>query len=183
MNEFTLSFDEKIILLEVARNSICKLRGVNSLLPDTFEYPIALEIPCGAFVSLHVQDKLRGCYGRMISEDPLWKTVDEMSVWAASRDYRFNPITASEIQNLKIEISVLSPMKLIEDINEIELGKHGVYIRKGPNSGVFLPQVAVETGWSLDEFLGHCARDKAGVGWDGWKSADIYTFSALIFSD
>jgi hypothetical protein len=74
-------------------------------------------------------------------------------------------------------------MRKIKNISEIQLGKHGIYIKKGFSGGTFLPQVATETGWTLDEFLGHCARDKAGIGWTGWKDADIYIYEALIFEE
>ena len=74
-------------------------------------------------------------------------------------------------------------MLKIEDINEIELGKHGIYIKKGHRTGTFLPQVATETGWNLEQFLGHCSQDKAGLGWDGWKEAEIYIYEALVFSE
>ena len=88
-----------------------------------------------------------------------------------------------ELGQIDIEISVLSPLKKIQSPNEIILGKHGIYIKKGFYSGTFLPQVATETGWTKDEFLGHCARDKAGIGWDGWKQADLYTYEACVFSE
>jgi AMMECR1 domain-containing protein len=74
-------------------------------------------------------------------------------------------------------------MKKITSPKEIVLGKHGIYMRKGTASGTFLPQVATGTGWSVEDFLGHCARDKAGIGWDGWKSADLYVYEALVFSE
>ena len=74
-------------------------------------------------------------------------------------------------------------MKRIESIDEIELGKHGIYIKKGYRGGTFLPQVATETGWNKEEFLGHCAQDKAGIGWEGWKTAEIYIYEALVFSE
>jgi hypothetical protein len=74
-------------------------------------------------------------------------------------------------------------MKKIESIDEIELGKNGVYLRKDGRSGTFLPQVATSTGWTKEEFLGHLAKDKAGIGWDGWKSADLFTYEAIIFSE
>ena len=78
---------------------------------------------------------------------------------------------------------LLSPMKKINSIDEIVLGKHGIYIKKGYFSGTFLPQVATETGWSKEDFLGHCARDKAGIGWNGWKDADLYIYEAEVFSE
>ena len=74
-------------------------------------------------------------------------------------------------------------MQKIDDIQQIVLGKHGIYIKKGYQSGTFLPQVATETGWDLEEFLGHCARDKAGLGWTGWKNADIYVYEAIVFEE
>jgi AMMECR1 domain-containing protein len=78
---------------------------------------------------------------------------------------------------------VLTPLKKIQSADEIELGKHGIYMKKGYHSGTFLPQVATDTKWSLEEFLGHCARDKAGIGWDGWKDAELFVYEAIIFSE
>jgi AMMECR1 domain-containing protein len=87
------------------------------------------------------------------------------------------------MKDIEIEISVLTPMKKIHSINEIVIGKHGIYIVKGQNSGTLLPQVPEKYGWTREEFLGYCARDKAGIGWNGWKDADIYIYEAIIFSE
>jgi AmmeMemoRadiSam system protein A len=106
-----------------------------------------------------------------------------MAISAAFHDRRFSPLQKSELDRVEIEISVLSPMKRVNDITEIELGKHGILIESGYRSGVFLPQVATETGWTLEEFLGHCARDKAGLSWEGWRDANIYVFTAEVFSE
>jgi AmmeMemoRadiSam system protein A len=106
-----------------------------------------------------------------------------MAVAAAVQDFRFPPVSPEELDKLEIEISVLTPMRRITSIDEITLGKHGIYIKKGSKGGTFLPQVATETGWSKEEFLGHCAQDKAGIGWDGWKDAEIYVYEALVFSE
>jgi AmmeMemoRadiSam system protein A len=106
-----------------------------------------------------------------------------MAIAAATEDYRFPPVEGQEVNQLDIEISVLTPMRRVGSIDEIELGKHGIYIRKGTRGGTFLPQVATETGWSKEEFLGHCAQDKAGIGWDGWKDAEIYVYEAKVFSE
>ena len=106
-----------------------------------------------------------------------------MAVSSSTQDSRFPPVKPDELDKIDIEISVLTPLKKIENIDEITLGKHGIYLKKGFASGTFLPQVATETGWTLEEFLGHCARDKAGIGWDGWKEAEIYTYEAIIFSE
>ncbi len=89
-----------------------------------------------------------------------------MTISSSTKDYRFTPVTPPELNKIKIEISVLTPMKKIENIDEIELGRHGIYIRKGSQSGTFLPQVADKTGWTVEEFLGHCARIKPI--WVGW---------------
>jgi AmmeMemoRadiSam system protein A len=120
-------------------------------------------------------------YRRFEPNIPLYQVVIEMAVAAATEDYRFSPISEKELDEVEIEISVLTPFKKIKSIDEIELGKHGIYIMKNGRGGTFLPQVATSTGWSLEEFLGHCARDKAGIGYTGWKDADIYTYEAIVF--
>jgi AmmeMemoRadiSam system protein A len=106
-----------------------------------------------------------------------------MAISAATEDYRFESVNTDELKDIDIEISVLTPMKRIYNIEEIELGKHGIYIKKGGRSGTFLPQVANETQWSIEEFVGHCARDKAGIGWDGWRDAELYTYEAIVFDE
>jgi len=106
-----------------------------------------------------------------------------MAIAASTQDHRFLPVKEYELEDIHLEISVLTPMKRIDSIDEIELGRHGIYIKKEGRSGTFLPQVAAETGWNLEEFLGHCAQDKAGIGWEGWKDAEIFTYEALVFSE
>jgi uncharacterized protein (TIGR00296 family) len=106
-----------------------------------------------------------------------------MAVASSTRDTRFNPVKSDEMATLRIEISVLTPLKKITSPDEIILGKHGIYMKKGYNSGTFLPQVAKSTGWTKEEFLGHCSRDKAGMGWDGWKTAELYTYEAIVFKE
>jgi AmmeMemoRadiSam system protein A len=126
---------------------------------------------------------LRGCIGTFRQDQPLWQNVMEMAQSAAFNDPRFSPLSFDELNKIDIEISVLTPLKKIKSIDEIQLGKHGIYIKKGLRSGTFLPQVATETGWTLEEFLGHCAQDKAGIGYYGWKDPDteIYIYEAIIF--
>jgi len=109
--------------------------------------------------------------------------VQDMTIAAATEDYRFSRVVSDELSTIDMEISVLSPLKLIKSIDEFELGKHGIYIKKGSRGGTFLPQVATETGWTKEEFLGHCAQDKAGIGWTGWKDADIYIYTAIVFGE
>jgi len=137
----------------------------------------------GAFVSIYNENKLRGCLGRFGSSLTLGQVVKEMTLAAATRDQRFDPIKKEELLNLRYEISILTPRRKIKSIDEIVLGRHGIYIEKDEYHGVFLPQVAVKTGWTLEEYLGHCSKDKAHMGWDGWREADIFVFEAIIISD
>ena len=150
---------------------------------DATKFSSILNSQCGVFVTLHKYNELRGCIGLITTDQPLYKSVQEMTISAAAHDYRFKAVDQDELSDIEIEISVLSPMTEIKDIAEITLGKHGIYLKKGNKTGLFLPQVATETGWSKEDFLGHCAHDKAGMEWDGWKTADIYTFSATVFGE
>jgi hypothetical protein len=134
-------------------------------------------------VTLKSRGDLRGCIGRFDASEPLYEVVRAMAVAAATQDPRFEPVRPAELPGISVEISVLTPMRRISSIDELKLGTHGVYIRKGNRSGTFLPQVATETGWSKEEFLGHCARDKAGLAWDGWKDAELYVYEALVFGE
>jgi uncharacterized protein (TIGR00296 family) len=106
-----------------------------------------------------------------------------MTLAAATRDPRFAPVESPELEYIEIEISVLTPLRKINSIEEFELGKHGIYMTKDGKSGTYLPQVASETGWTTEEFLGHCSREKAGLGWEGWKSADLFIYEAVVFRE
>ena len=112
----------------------------------------------GAFVTIQKKGQLRGCIGYIEGRGPLYKTVEEMAEAAAFRDPRFMPVSDKELPDLDIEISVLTPLKRITDINEIEVGKHGIYIKKGWYSGLLLPQVATEYGWDRLTFLEHTCK-------------------------
>jgi uncharacterized protein (TIGR00296 family) len=106
-----------------------------------------------------------------------------MTIAAASQDRRFAPVESPELPYISIEISVLTPLQKISSIDEFKLDQHGIYMTKDGRSGTFLPQVARETGWSKEDFLGHCSRDKAGLGWEGWKEADLYVYEAIVFGE
>jgi AmmeMemoRadiSam system protein B/AmmeMemoRadiSam system protein A len=136
----------------------------------------------GAFVTINKQGSLRGCIGHIKGVKPLYKSVEEMAAAAAFQDPRFPPVTKKELKDLDIEISVLTPFEQITDVNEIEVGKHGIYMERGFYSGLLLPQVATEYGWDRNTFLEHTCR-KAGLPLDAWKDKDtrIYIFSADIF--
>ena len=181
---FSLRENEKKQLLQIARKSIENLLAGKDDEPyDSTKATLALQRHCGAFVTLHVDGKLRGCIGNLVGFHPLYKVVSNMARAAAFDDPRFRPVTAKEMGRIDIEISVLSPLRQIHSIDDLQLGRHGIYIRKGEHSGTFLPQVAEETGWSKEEFLGHCARDKAGLSWNGWKDADLYVYEAVVFGE
>jgi hypothetical protein len=183
-HDFSLSDDEKMTLLNIARSAISEYLASGQK-PEIGQDMLSdrLKDDYGAFVTLMKDGSLRGCIGRFEASEPLYAVVREMAISAAVRDHRFPPVSDEEVGELVIEISVLTPLRRIQSVDEIELGKHGIYIKKGFNSGTFLPQVATETGWTLEEFLGHCARDKAGIGWDGWKDAELYIYEAYVFSE
>ncbi len=182
--QFSLTAKEKEQLLSIARSTLQEYLNTGELSQnDGIGLSKALMSETGCFVTLKKGDRLRGCIGRFTSDQPLYQLVRQMAVASATQDSRFSPVTYSELSTLHIEISVLTPLKRIQSIDEIIMGKHGIYIKKGFRTGTFLPQVATETGWSKEEFLGHCAEDKAGIGWEGWKDAEIYTYEALVFGE
>jgi len=182
-NQFSLSRIDKNYLLKLARETISEYTRKGTIpAVDPSKLSTTLTTPCGAFVTLNENKNLRGCIGHFEANLPLWKAVQSMAVAAATQDPRFNKVESNEINQLKIEISVLTPMKRIKSADEFILGKHGIYMKKGNSSGTFLPQVA-KIGWTKEEFLGHCAQDKAGIGWNGWKTAELYTYEALVFGE
>jgi len=138
----------------------------------------------GVFVSLYQNGRLRGCIGNFAPAVGLAQNLADMARAAALDDPRFLPLTATELRDLEVEISVLSPLQKIIDPKLIKVGKHGVYVRQGGHSGVYLPQVATEAGWNRKEFLNSVCRDKAGLAADAWRggSIDIFIFTAQIFS-
>lgn len=180
-----LSEQDKANLLTVARTSIetWLIPSLGGKVQESREkHSGALTERCGAFVSLYVDGKLRGCIGTFSEEDPLWKNVRDMALSAATSDERFTPIGSDDLSALSIEISVLSPRERVDDHRSIIPGKHGIYMISGANRGTLLPQVALQQNWTLEELLGNCAKYKAGIGWDGWKSADLYIYTATVFS-
>jgi len=181
---FQLNKEEKNTLLQIARNTLEHYLN-EGVIPevDQSEITETLREKTGAFVTLNKKGNLRGCVGRFEPGIPLYEVVQKMAVAAATKDMRFPGVEPEELDNISIEISVLTPMQKIESKDEITLGKDGIYIKKGVNSGTLLPQVAEKTGWSKEEFLGHCAQDKAGIGWDGWKDADVYKYQAIVFHE
>lgn len=174
---------EKNKLLEIARNVIeSRISGEEN--PEFQLESATLKEKRGAFVTLHKHGQLRGCIGFIDAKKPLHKTIEEMALAAAFNDPRFSPVSREELKDISIEISVLTPLKEIKDINEIEVGIHGIYIVKGFYSGILLPQVATQYKWDRLTFLKETCH-KAGLPSDAWSDKDtrIYIFSADIFGE
>ena len=178
--EFTLSYEEKQMLKKIAYTSIKDSLNGKPISMFNLQSSI-LNQKCGAFVSLHKQGRLRGCIGHFGEDVPLHEIVAEMARAAAFEDPRFPPVHREELGDIDIEISVLTPMRRIQSLDDFQLHKHGIYIRKGYRSGTFLPQVADEVNWTKEEFVGHCSQDKAGLGWNGWRDAELYVYEAIVF--
>lgn len=196
--DFTLTDDDKATLKAIALQSIkdsldgkpiAQQRSMLNVQSSKFkdqspkfkDQSSKFNVKCGAFVSLHRQGRLRGCIGHFGEDVPLCEIVAEMARAAAFDDPRFMPLKREELADLDIEISVLTPMRRIQSLDEFELHRHGIYIRKGRRSGTFLPQVADEVNWTKEEFVAHCSQDKAGLGWDGWRDAELYVYEAIVF--
>ena len=171
-------------LLQVARESITSYVRDGEKKTFTESDPV-LNKPMGAFVTLHEKGELRGCIGNMVGQGPLYKTVADMAIESATGDPRFPALSAAEIGKIDIEISVLSEMKKVKSSDEVKIPGHGVMMRRGFAGGVFLPQVADETGWSKEEFLSNLCAHKAGLPADAWKDprTDIYVFTAEVFGE
>jgi len=177
-----LKEEEKIFLLQLVRKTLEAYFGRERLEVTPPPWP-NISLPAGAFVTLHKDGTLRGCIGCFQSEKPLYQVVQEMALAAALNDPRFPPVSADELPKIEIEISVLSPLKKGKP-EEVEIGKHGVYLVKGYFRGVLLPQVAVEQGWDRETFLDHVCL-KAGLPPRCWQDPEtqVYLFTAEVFSE
>ena len=178
-----LSMAEKRALLGLARAAI-EVYLCDGSLVDLPEASGVFAESCGAFVTLHKDGQLRGCIGSMVGHAPLVETIREMAIAAATKDPRFGTVKSSELSHIDLEISVLSPMKRIKDVEEIEIGKHGILMKRGMQQGVLLPQVATEYGWSRQTFLEHTCQ-KSGLSSDAWMDSEtvIEIFSADVFAE
>ncbi len=179
-----LSEKDKKVLMDIAKKTVeCRVR--KETLPEfKVDSPILKENR-GAFVTIKEHGQLRGCIGYIEAIKPLYITIQEMAEAAALRDSRFPPVTIEELDKLELEISVLTPLRKIKDVNEIEVGKHGIVLKKGYRQGVFLPQVATEQGWDRTTFLEEICH-KAGIyDKNCWKDkdAEIYIYSADVFKE
>ena len=180
-----ISNQQRAELLRLARRAVeADVNGERLPQPDDPEGVLAEKR--GAFVTLTNAGRLRGCIGTFRPTAPLAETVVEMAS-AAARDPRFvaQPITPQELDELTVQISVLSPLEKTDQPEELEPGTHGIYVVRGVRSGCFLPEVATEMGWSAEQFLSYCCATKAGLPADAWqqKDTDVYLFTTEKFSD
>ncbi len=177
---------QKKTLLDVAKRTVESFVKEGKILEFAVQDE-SLKKQMGAFVTLHLKGELKGCIGQILpTGNPLWEVVREMAIAACSEDDRFDSVTEEELGDLKYEISVLSEPMLVDDWRKVNLGVDGVIVRKGVRTGVFLPQVAEETGWTKEEFLEHLCADKAGLKPDAYKNdpeVRIYVFRAQVFAD
>lgn len=174
---------QRVRLLELAREAIYKFLARHQTPRPTVDDPV-FEEPRGVFVSLHAGHDLRGCIGTFSPSEPLVVTVVDMAIAAATSDVRFAPVRSDELQRLDIELSVLSPLRRVTDVQEIEVGRHGIFITRERRRGVLLPQVATQYEWDRDTFLEQTCR-KAGLPADAWKDPQtvIEIFTADVFSE
>ncbi len=178
-----LDKDERRQLLEIARNAIDSCLSTREPAAEKIDRP-GLKQSAGCFVTIKTEGKLRGCIGNFVSEQPLYLEVAQMAVAAATGDPRFYAMNHEDIEHYQLEISIISPPKKIDDMTEIEVGTHGIYLEKDYCRGVLLPQVATEHGWDRQTFLEQTCV-KAGLPTDGWDlpQTDIHIFTAQIISE
>lgn len=177
-----LTKKEQNVLLKIARDTIVSY-VTSAAIPTVETASKGLNLESGCFVTIKERGQLRGCIGNFVSDQPLYRLVQEMAVSAATRDPRFYPMKQQDLADFDLEISVLSPLERINSLDEIKVGKHGLYLVKNSNRGVLLPQVATEYGWDRETFLKHTCL-KAGLPENAWKKdCDIYIFSALVFGE
>ncbi len=178
----SLNLKQQAFLLELAREAIT-LFLKNKETPKVKVKDSTLKDKRGAFVTLKVNDELRGCIGYPLPFKALYETIIDVAVSAATQDFRFQPLTLEELPKTRIEISILSVPQPVKDIKEVEVGTHGIIVSKGPNKGLLLPQVPVEWAWDLETYLSHGCL-KAGLSEDEWKKdAQIEVFTAQVFSE
>ncbi len=177
-----LDAKQQATLLGIARQALQEYLATGAL-PELAPVARVLEQPNGAFVTLREDGQLRGCVGNIWARQPLHQTVQQMAIAAAIRDSRFPPLSAEELEDTRIEISVLSPLRYVQDAEEIQVGRDGLYITLGTDSGVLLPQVPIEQGWDRAEFLRQVCL-KAGLPADAWREgALLYRFGAQVFGE
>jgi len=176
-----IGFEDQHRLLVLARRALeARVRREAPPAPDRGG---ALEWPRGAFVSIHCRGGLRGCLGRLDTDQPLADTVAQLAASVSDSDPRFDPVRLGELDALDVEISVLTPDREVASISDVEVGRHGLIVEQGGRRGLLLPQVATEYGWDAETFVAHTCL-KAGLPGDAWRhGARIFVFEAQVFGE
>lgn len=179
---FSLNLEEKkelkSIVVQALREAVLKNKRLEL---DPSKLPLKFQEPLGAFVTLHLHKQLKGCIGRFEPKEPLYRVLIDMAIAASRNDRRFTPVTPSELEELEVEISILTPRVKANSIDDIIIGKHGIYLQYGSKNGTYLPQVAKDMHWSKEQFLQSCCQEKAGINPDDCKKAELYLYEAIVF--
>jgi AmmeMemoRadiSam system protein B/AmmeMemoRadiSam system protein A len=180
--EFTLNEEEKNELKEIARMALYEaVTNQKRIQLDPQKLSAKLSQHLGAFVTLSRKSKLRGCIGRFEPNQPLYEVVIEMAISASRYDTRFTPVTQDELEDIDIEISVLTPRRQVSSLDEVIIGKHGIYVEYGSLNGTYLPQVATDMGWNKEQFIQSCCAEKARINPSNCKDAKLYIYEAIVF--
>jgi len=177
-----ISDSEKVSLKKIAKlaldEAVINNRKLNL---DTTDMPDLFMKNFGAFVTLHKNKKLRGCIGQFEPTQPLYQVIIDMSVSASRYDTRFSPVTQEELNDIDIEISILTPRVRVNSVDDIVVGKHGIYVEYGSKNGTYLPQVATDMGWDAKEFFRSCCEEKARISPQDCPNTTIYVYEAIVF--
>lgn len=184
--KYEITGDDRSLLLKIARQTVEKWVRESKVA----EFQVGperriLNSQGAAFVTLRKNGQLRGCIGHTMAQEPLWMCVRDMAMAAATEDPRFSPVSLDELADIHIEVSVLTPLERLPNADPLVMGRDGVVIKRGYRTGVFLPQVATETGWDKPTFLAELCSQKAGLPADCWKdpATEIYKFEAIVFEE
>jgi len=179
---FILNEQEKQELKKIAKSALYEAVLNNKRVNiDTTQLSPKFKEHLGAFVTLNLNSKLKGCIGRFEPNQALYEVIIDMTISASRHDTRFTPLNADELQNTNIEISVLTPRRKVGSLDDIVIGKHGIYIKFGSKNGTYLPKVATDMNWTKEEFFRSCCVDKAGINADDCKNAELYIYEAIVF--
>ncbi len=174
--------EEKKELLNLARKTIRSFLESGKVEYPSYHNP-KYKNKMGVFVTLHMDNALRGCIGYPLPQKPLSEAIADNAIASATKDPRFEPVSLSELESIDIEISILTVPEKITQVSEIEVGRDGIIISKGFNRGLLLPQVPLEQNWTLDQYISYGCM-KAGLPGDEWKrGVEIETFQAIVFGE
>ena len=181
-NSFSLNDQTKQIIKDIAVSALHEaVMRDKKLQIDPSTLPKELQMPLGAFVTLHKAKQLRGCIGRFEPKEPLYSVIIDMAISASRYDSRFKPVSEDELDEIDVEVSVLTPRVEVDGIDDVVVGKHGIYIEYKSYHGTYLPQVATDMNWNNLEFVQHCCIHKAGIPPQHCKDAKLYVYEAIVF--